>query len=77
MKYNGERIFKVGPLFDVGQYYLTGLLSLLGSVKRETAFASIPFTEKPHPENSPDFGKYYIVDVMTSLLESAEQGKAI
>jgi predicted dehydrogenase len=72
LKYNGERIFKVGPLFDMGQYYLTGLLSLIGSVKRVTAFASIPFTEKPHPENSPDFGTNYKVDVPSQVIGAME-----
>ncbi len=72
LKYSGERIFQVGPLFDMGQYYLTGLLSLLGSVKRVTAFASIPIPEKIHPDNSPDAGKTYKVEVPSQVIGALE-----
>jgi predicted dehydrogenase len=72
LKYNGERIFQVGPLFDMGQYYLTGLLSLLGSVRRVTAFATIPFPEKTYPDNSPDAGKTYKVEVPSQVIGALE-----
>ncbi len=35
-----------GPLFDMGPYYLTALINLLGSVKRVTASARISFPER-------------------------------
>lgn len=35
-----------GPLFDVGPYYLTGLVNLLGPVKRVTGSARISFPER-------------------------------
>ncbi len=35
-----------GPLFDMGPYYLTALINLLGPVKRTTASAGISFPER-------------------------------
>ncbi len=35
-----------GPMFDMGPYYLTALLQLLGPVKRLSGFASITRTER-------------------------------
>jgi predicted dehydrogenase len=35
-----------GPLFDMGPYYLTALVNLLGPVKRVTASAQISFPER-------------------------------
>jgi predicted dehydrogenase len=35
-----------GPLFDMGPYYLTALISLLGSVRRVTGSAQISFPER-------------------------------
>lgn len=35
-----------GPLFDVGPYYLTGLVNLLGPVRRVSASARISFPER-------------------------------
>jgi predicted dehydrogenase len=35
-----------GPMFDMGPYYLTALLNLLGPVKRLSAFASIALPER-------------------------------
>lgn len=35
-----------GPLFDMGPYYLTALISLVGSVNRVTASAGISFPER-------------------------------
>ncbi len=36
-----------GPLFDMGPYYLTALVTLLGPVQRLSCGASRPFAEKP------------------------------
>ncbi len=38
--------FGGGPLFDLGPYYLTGLVALLGPVKRVTGSARISFEER-------------------------------
>lgn len=35
-----------GPMYDMGPYYLTAFISLMGSVKRVTASAGIPFLER-------------------------------
>jgi len=35
-----------GPLFDMGPYYLTALISLLGPIKRVTGSANISFPER-------------------------------
>jgi predicted dehydrogenase len=35
-----------GPLFDMGPYYLTALVTLLGPVRRVTGMASMPRTER-------------------------------
>ena len=47
----------VGPMFDMGPYYLTALTALLGPVTRATGSAKIPFPEKPVPgaENGETF----------------------
>jgi predicted dehydrogenase len=56
-----ERYYNVftGPMFDMGPYYLTALVSLLGPVERVTGSAQTPFAEKPYPPDSPDYGKTY------------------
>lgn len=43
-----EFFYKVGggPMFDMGPYYLTALVSLLGPVKRVTGSARISFSER-------------------------------
>lgn len=45
---NPEFFFKVGagPMFDMGPYYLTALVSLLGPVKRVTGSAQISFPKR-------------------------------
>lgn len=45
---NPEFFYQVGggPLFDMGPYYLTALISLVGPVKRVTASAGISFPER-------------------------------
>jgi predicted dehydrogenase len=39
-----------GPMFDMGPYYITALISLIGSVKRVTGSAKISFPERETPE---------------------------
>lgn len=45
---NSEMFYKYGggPLFDMGPYYLTALVSMLGPVKRVTGSAGISFPER-------------------------------
>lgn len=45
---NPEFYYKLGggPMFDMGPYYLTALVNLLGPVKRVTASAQISFPER-------------------------------
>jgi predicted dehydrogenase len=54
-----ERYYNIftGPMFDMGPYYLTAMVSLLGPVRRVTGSAQIPFAEKPYPADSPDHGR--------------------
>ncbi|MFB3882318.1 MAG: Gfo/Idh/MocA family protein [Armatimonadota bacterium] len=61
--HSSERYYNIftGPMFDMGPYYLTALLSLLGPVRRVTGSAQTPFAEKPYPPDSPDFGKTWRV----------------
>jgi predicted dehydrogenase len=61
--HGSERYYNVftGPMFDMGPYYLTALISLLGPVRRVTGSAQIPFAEKAYPPDSPDFGKNWRV----------------
>ena len=61
--HGSERYYNVftGPIFDMGPYYLTALVSLLGPVRRATGSAQIPFAEKPYPPDSPDHGKSWRV----------------
>ncbi len=39
-----------GPMFDMGPYYLTALIALMGPVKRVTGSTSISFSERTTPE---------------------------
>lgn len=40
----------VGPMYDMGPYYLTALVALLGPATRVTGSAQIPFPEKSNPD---------------------------
>jgi predicted dehydrogenase len=61
--HGSERYYNVftGPMFDMGPYYLTAMVSLLGPVGRVTGSAQTPFPEKPYPADSPDKGKTFRV----------------
>lgn len=58
----------VGPMFDMGPYYVTALVTLLGAVTRATGTAQTPFPEKtvtdPH---RPDFGDTFEVETPTTV----------
>ncbi|MCM3443505.1 Gfo/Idh/MocA family protein [Metabacillus halosaccharovorans] len=51
-----------GPMFDMGPYYITALISLIGSVKRVTGSASKSFAERVTPE-----GRKIPVEVPTHI----------
>lgn len=68
LRYRDEKWLRrgTGPMFDLGVYYLTALVALLGPVERVTGATSTPFPEKPHPEGSPEFGKTFRVGTPTN-----------
>ncbi len=55
-----------GPMFDMGPYYLTALISLLGSVKRITGSARISFPQRIIT-SEPKYGKVIDVEVPTHV----------
>jgi predicted dehydrogenase len=69
LRYRDEKWLRrgVGPMFDMGVYYLTALVALLGPVKRVTGATSTPFPEKPHPEGSPEQGRMFRVGTPTNV----------
>ena len=65
-----ERYHKlgVGPMFDMGPYYVTALVTLLGPVERVTGSAQVPFPEKTNRDPaSPEFGHRFTVDTPTNV----------
>ena len=70
MGVKAERYYKVGvgPLFDMGPYFLTALIHLLGPVQRVTGSAQTPFPVKTYSDPlSPDYGKSFTVDTPTNI----------
>lgn len=61
--HGSERYYNVftGPMFDMGPYYLTAMVALLGPIKRVAGTAQIPFPEKPYPADSPKRGQTFRV----------------
>lgn len=55
-----------GPLFDMGPYYLTALIYLLGPVRRVTASASVSFQERTI-KSEPLYGKKVQVNTPTHI----------
>ena len=55
-----------GPLFDMGPYYLTALVSLLGPVRRVTGSARASFPERTI-RSEPRAGERIVVEVPTHL----------
>ncbi|MBO5223678.1 MAG: Gfo/Idh/MocA family oxidoreductase [Clostridia bacterium] len=56
-----------GPLFDMGPYYLTALVTLLGKVKSVFAYASKSFTERTIT-SAPKYGTKIPVKVDTHIV---------
>lgn len=63
-----EFYYKVGggPMFDMGPYYLTALVNLVGPVKRVTGSAQITFPERTIT-SAPKFGTTIKVDTPTHV----------
>jgi predicted dehydrogenase len=57
-----HRVFR-GALFDLGPYYLTALVALLGPVRRVAGAAEIRFPEKRYPDDGPDAGRTFTTDI--------------
>jgi predicted dehydrogenase len=65
-----ERYHKrgVGPMFDMGPYYVTALVALLGPVRRVSGSVQLPFPTKANPDpQASDFYKAYTVDTPTNV----------
>jgi len=55
-----------GPMFDMGPYYLTALVSLMGPVKRVTGSARVTFPQRT-VTSKPKYGTKITVDVPTHV----------
>ena len=55
-----------GPMFDMGPYYLTALVTLIGPVRRVTGSAQISFSERT-VTSAPKFGSRIQVEVPTNI----------
>jgi len=60
-----------GPLLDMGPYYITALVNLLGPVKRVCALSATPFKERIAPSESQN-GKVLPVEVPTHIAGTLE-----
>ncbi|MCR4283028.1 MAG: Gfo/Idh/MocA family oxidoreductase, partial [Bauldia sp.] len=56
-----------GPVFDVGVYYITALVNLLGGVRSVTAMASRGFAARTVTSNGPMKGKKIKVNTPTNI----------
>lgn len=56
-----------GPMFDMGPYYLTALVNLLGPVKRVTGSTRITFPERTITNKTPRYGEKIAVETPTHL----------
>jgi predicted dehydrogenase len=56
-----------GPMFDMGPYYLTALINLIGPVKRVTGSARITFPERLIT-SKPKYGQVIEVEVPTHIV---------
>jgi predicted dehydrogenase len=67
--FDSERYHQVfrGALLDLGPYYLTALVNILGPVARVSSAAEIRFKEKAHPAGGPEAGKTFKVDFPTTV----------
>ncbi|MET3582525.1 putative dehydrogenase [Mesorhizobium robiniae] len=55
-----------GPVLDIGPYYITNLIQLIGPVKQVAAFASIPTTERTI-SSKPRAGEKILVATPTTI----------
>jgi predicted dehydrogenase len=60
-----------GPMFDMGPYYLTALVSLIGPVRRVTGSAQMSFAERT-VTSAPKFGSKIRVEVPTNIATVAD-----
>lgn len=60
-----------GPMFDMGPYYLTALVALIGPVRRVTGSARISFPERTIT-SEPKFGSKISVEVATNIATVAD-----
>ena len=65
-----------GPLFDMGPYYLTSLVTMLGPVKSVSALAKTTFKERTIT-SQPLHGKKIKVEVPTHLFGGLEFGQGV
>ncbi|MRH42775.1 gfo/Idh/MocA family oxidoreductase [Aquibacillus halophilus] len=55
-----------GPMFDMGPYYITALISLMGPVKRVTGSTNITFPERTIT-SQPKYGEKILVNTPTQI----------
>ena len=60
-----------GPLFDMGPYYLTDLVNLLGPAKKVVALIQVPFAERTELSKAP-WGRTVKVEVPTLVTGAIE-----
>jgi predicted dehydrogenase len=65
-----------GPMFDMGPYYITALVALLGPVKRVAAMAKASFPERVIGRG-PDEGKTVPVEIPTHVAGVLEVGDGV
>jgi len=63
-----------GALLDIGPYYITALVFLLGPVTRVAGAAEIRFKEKTGASGTADEGATFPVDIPTSVAATFEMG---
>jgi predicted dehydrogenase len=56
-----------GPLLDMGPYYLTSLVTMLGPITSVAAMSASPRTTRLAPEGSPRAGEEFPVEVETTV----------
>jgi predicted dehydrogenase len=58
----------VGPMLDMGPYFITALVTLLGGVRRVTGSAQTPFAYESDPDpRSPAYGAPFKVETPTTV----------
>ncbi|NGP45238.1 Gfo/Idh/MocA family oxidoreductase [Bacillaceae bacterium SIJ1] len=58
--------YGAGPMFDMGPYYLTALIHLIGSIQRVTGSTATPVKERM-VKNGPDYGRTFPVETPTHI----------